>query len=242
MGNKWKEIWNGKVADVDIQKLCDIKDEFTMYSALKKLDGFDVNVEEAENYYSSFYHSAIHIWETLIRDKKISSAYEVGCGSGADLFLLKNRGIKTGGIDYSANLSGIAGSVLGKTCAVETGEAMAMSSGDTYDLVFSDSVFAYFPDEKYGESILEKMYEKANKMVVILEVFDKDWQDECERHRRAMLPDYDERYAGLEKVFYSRAMFRNFAEKRHCAIRFDSVENPYYWNSKYLFNCYIYKA
>lgn len=36
-------------------------------------------------------------------------------------------------------------------------------------MVLSDSVFAYFPSAQYGESVLEKMFEKANKVVAILE-------------------------------------------------------------------------
>lgn len=212
-----------------------------MYSALKKLDGYDVSIDDPEKYYRCFYQSAIEMWEGLIKTREISSVYEIGCGSGANLFLLQQRGLTTGGIDYSENLARIAGEILRNEDSITIGEAVNMPVFDRYDVVFSDGVFAYFPSEEYGLSVLEKMYEKARKAVIVSEIFDKSLQDECERHRREMISDYDEKYTGLGKTFYDIDMFRNFAERHHCRIEFGSVDNPYYWNSSYLFNCYFFK-
>ena len=124
---------------------------------------------------------------------------------------------------------------------VKIGEAVNLPTDTKYDMVFSDGVFACFPDEGYGMDVLKKMYDKARKVVVISEVFDKDMQSECERHRRQLFDNYDERYKGLDKVFYKKEMFIQFAKNYNCQIRFDSVDNEYYWNRKYLFNCYLYK-
>lgn len=124
---------------------------------------------------------------------------------------------------------------------IRTDEAVRMDTEEKYDVVFSDSVFAYFPDEEYGLKVLEKMYEKATKVIMVQEVFDKSMKQECEAYRRKMYADYDERYRGLDKVYYDREMFARFAGERHCRIEFSSVDNEYYWNSKYLFNCCIYK-
>ena len=57
-----------------------------------------------------------------------------------------------------------------------------------------------------------------------------------------MIDNYDERYEGLDKVFYKRELFTQFADEYQCKIKFRNVENEYYWNSKYLFDCYLYKA
>lgn len=43
----------------------------------------------------------------------VNSVYEVGCGSGANLYLLKNRGIQVGGIDYSRSLVDTAKKIVG---------------------------------------------------------------------------------------------------------------------------------
>ena len=56
--------------------------------------------------------------------------------------------------------------------------------------------------------------------MVISEVFDKDRQLECEKHRREMIDNYDERYEGLDKVFYKRELFTQFADEYQCKIKF----------------------
>ncbi len=240
MNNKWKEIWNAKGTDCKIS--LSGKSEFEVYRELKRLDGYDVSIENEEAYYKKFYDSAVIMFEDMKNKMGVCSAYEVGCGSGANLYLLKNRGIEVGGIDYSENLAGVARTVLEEEKLVQIGEAVNLPTDTKYDMVFSDGVFAYFPDEEYGMTVLKKMYDKARKVVVISEVFDKDRQLECEKHRREMIDNYDERYEGLDKVFYKRELFTQFADKHQCTIKFSKVENEYYWNSKYLFHCYLYKA
>lgn len=146
-----------------------------------------------------------------------------------------------GGIDYSTSLTDIARQVVRDSGNICTAEATVLDADEIYDAVFSDSVFAYFPDEEYGLEVLKRMYEKASKVVMVREVFDKSMKQECEVHRRKLYADYDERYRGLDKIYYDREMFSCFARERHCRIEFSGVENEYYWNSKYLFNCCIYK-
>lgn len=239
--NRWQEVWNGKGTDFDIAKWRGM-DEFAGYSVLKKLDGFDVAVGDEDGYYRHFYDSAVHMGEQMIKDMGVTSAYEVGCGSGAELYMLQNRGIDVGGIDYSESLVGVAKMVLGNDRHIEIGGAVDMPTDMKYDVVFSNGVFAYFPDEEYGLSVLEKMYSKARKAVFVMEVFDKSLKMECEAYRRKMVDDYDEKYRGLGKVFYNKEMFIKFAEAHHCKITFGKVENEEYWNSKYLYNCFIYKT
>ena len=238
MENRWKEIWNRRKIIRSADELSG--DEFQIYRELKRLDGFDVSVEEEEKYYSSFYRAAVKLFEDIKKQNNIESVYEVGCGSGADLYLLQNRRILIEGIDYSEQLTSFARQLLGED-KIHTGEAIEISTDKKFDMVLCDSVFAYFSEETYGEKVLEKMYDKANKVVVVLEVFDKELETECNEHRRSMIADYDEKYEGLNKIFYPQSMFVNFAKKHHCKVEFTSVENDFYWNSRYQYNCFIYK-
>ncbi len=238
MGNRWKEIWN---KDKDFVFSGIGEDEFAVYRELKRLDGFDVSIEDAEAYYRAFYEETTAEWNQVREAVGICSAYEVGCGSGANLYLLQNQGIKVGGIDYSASLTDIARQVVKDGGDIRTDEAVKVDMDEKYDAVFSDSVFAYFPDEAYGLKVLEKMYGKAVKVIMVREVFDKAKQESCEAYRRKMYANYDERYKGLDKIYYDKEMFSSFAEERHCRIEFSAVRNKYYWNSEYLFNCCIYK-
>ena len=223
MENRWKEVWNKDREFIFSEK--EGKDEFTVYRELKRLDGFDVSIEDAEAYYRKFYDETIVAWNQLQEAASICSAYEAGCGSGANLYLLQNRGMKVGGIDYSASLTDIARQVVKDGRSVRTDEAAKIDINEKYDVVFSDSVFAYFPNEAYGLEVLKKMYEKASKAVMIREVFDKSMQQECETHRRKLYVDYDERYRGLDKIYYDREMFGRFARERNCRIEFSGVEN-----------------
>lgn len=238
MGDRWKEIWN-KDKKFTLSGIG--SDEYTIYRELKRLDGFDVSVEDEEAYYRRFYDETAAVWGHIRETVDVCSAYEVGCGSGANLYLLQNRGIKVGGIDYSVSLSDIARQVVKDGESIRTDEAVRMDMDEKYDVVFSDSVFAYFPNEAYGLEVLERMYEKAIRVVMVREVFDKSMQHDCEAYRRKMYADYEKRYLGLDKIFYDKGMFSRFASERHCRIEFDGVDNEYYWNSKYLFNCCIYK-
>ena len=85
------------------------------------------------------------------------------------------------------------------------------------------------------------MYDKANNGIAILEVFDADLEKECIKYRKSKVSNYEERYEGLDKMFYRRQMFESFAETHNCRITFEDVKNEFYWNSKYMYNVYIKK-
>ena len=197
------------------------------------MDGFDVDVSDSEGYYKAFYDSINQLYEDTL--KTDSFVYEVGCGSGANLYLLQNRGIRVGGIDYSENLCKIAATIL-STSVITHDEAIKLDEEEQCDAVISDSVFAYFKDETYAEVVLEKMLKKARKHVVILEVFDKDLESECMNYRRSQIKNYDLIYKGLDKVFYSRDFFKAIATKNNFSVQFTEVVNKYYWNSRFMFN------
>lgn len=109
MANSWKKIWNNR--DTELTSF-NAENEFKMYSQLKKLDGFDVSVENEIEYYKSFYTSILETLKKLSDNIDIKSGYEVGCGSGANLYLMQRRGISVGGIDYSEKLVSTAAKVL----------------------------------------------------------------------------------------------------------------------------------
>ena len=85
------------------------------------------------------------------------------------------------------------------------------------------------------------MYEKAHKAVLITEIFDKELEDACMQYRRAKIQNYDEKYKNLDKLFISKSMFEMFSQKHGCELIFTSVENPYYWNSQFMYNVLIIK-
>lgn len=240
MENRWKEIWDNK--GLNFAPLFDGKDTFSVYKELKKMDGFDVSVEDAEGYYRSFFESEKNMWVQLQEELGTFSAYEVGCGCGANLYLLQKLNInECGGMDYSRNLINIARKVVNDFHDISVDEAINIDVTHCYDIVFSDSVFPYFKNVEYGMNVLEKMYLKARKLVIVQEVLDESKKRECMRKRYELYDNYSDRYAGLDKTFYSKELFNQFAESHHCKIRFSDVNNKYYWNSEYMFNCFLEK-
>lgn len=93
MSNKWKEVWNRR--EVNWEKLEKNQDEFVLYKELKRLDGFDVQVQDQDTYYRRFYDSILYLWKEKMNDPQ--SVFEVGCGSGTNLFLFNRRKILGGG-------------------------------------------------------------------------------------------------------------------------------------------------
>lgn len=170
----------------------------------------------------------------------ITSVYEVGEGSGANLFLFEKDGIRCGGIDYSENLVKISKCVL---CSedLECNEAINMNIYPKYDSILSNSVFSYFPDVEYALSVLEKMYLKAKRSIGIIDIHDKEKKADFIKYRKQHIEDYEEKYKELPKLFYSKDIFTNFAKTHNMSIKFESSKIDGYWNNDFVFNCYLFK-
>ncbi len=120
-------------------------------------------------------------------------------------------------------------------------EALRVPTEPRYDVVLADSVFQYFNDADYGQKVLERMWAKAGKMVVVTEVHDQEKKDEHMAYRRKCVENYDEVYAGLDKTFYTREMFLQFAEEHGGRCEIVQPDNELYWNNRFVFDCYLYK-
>lgn len=120
-------------------------------------------------------------------------------------------------------------------------EADQIVEDPMYDIVLADSVFQYFQSTGYGMSVLEKMWKKAKKSVVITEIHDEEMKEEHLQYRRQCVENYDEKYRGLDKTFYTRDMFLKFAERVGARCELDKPQNDLYWNNKYVFDCYLIK-
>lgn len=104
----------------------------------------------------------------------------------------------------------------------------------------ADSVFQYFGSQEYAELILNKMILKSNKVVYISEIHDVELREEWMEYRRSSMQNYDQIYEGLDKMFYSKDWLLEIAEKNRKQAIFFKSENPEYWNSGYVFNCFIF--
>lgn len=238
--NKWKSVWEKRAADFDILRGNDAKN---IMIELKRCNGFDVvgdglTYESILEQYKSIKENLSMTAENKIIP--ITSVYEVGAGSGANLFLFEQEGIRCGGIDYSKSLVEISRSVLRSEDLV-CDEAIHMDVLPEYDAVLSNSVFSYFPDEEYALEVLEKVALKAKRSIGLIDIHDKEKETAFKEYRKQNVEDYEERYKDLPKLFYTKEFFIDFAKRHGMDIRFTDSDIAGYWNNEFVFNCYLRK-
>lgn len=238
--NNWKSVWEKRIADMSILRG---NNEREIVLELKRCNGFDVLGDGL--CYEAIRQQYQEIKENLsmsqgMSSKPINSIYEVGAGSGANLFLFEKDGIQVGGMDYSKTLAEIARRVL-HTDDFVCDEAINLNISPEYDALLSNSVFSYFTDKNYAMMVLEKMYLKAERSIGIIDIHDEEKKNEFLEYRRKSIIDYDEKYKNLPKLFYSKGFFADFAKKHSMEIKFVNSNMDGYWNNEFVFHCYLYK-
>lgn len=78
-------------------------------------------------------------------------------------------------------------------------------------------------------------------MIAITELHDESMKEEYLNYRRQCVADYDEKYKGLDKTFYTKEMFEEFAKSVGATCKIVKPGNELYWNNKYVFDCYLIK-
>ena len=248
--NKWQEIWNKRDFNFNILQT---NDKYLIFKELKRANGFDVindglTIEALLKQYNQI---KANFAKALPGNNfnNAKSIYEVGCGSGANLFLFNKEGLKVGGIDYSEALVSVAKKVLDSSDIIY-GEAINLPYSDTskanltneiYDLVLSNSVFSYFPNYEYANIVLEKMYYKCKYAIGLVDIHDIEKEKAFNDYRIAEVKNYKERYKDLNKLFYSKNFFIEFAKMHDMKIQFEKSDIDGYWNNNFIFNCFMYK-
>ena len=239
--NNWEKIWNKRTFDFDVLKT---NDDEKIFKELKRANGFDV-VNDGLSYLSLIgQHNEIKAnFAEAFEDKdfsRIKSIYEVGCGSGGNLYLFNKAGLKVGGCDYSHPLTEAARKAL-KSDDILCASADKILETPVYDVVLSNSVFSYFPDSDYANRVLEIMYNKCRFAIGLIDIHDADKKEAFIKYRRATVEDYENRYKNLPKFFYDKKFFIDFAQKHNMRIVFKNSNVEGYWNNDFIFNCYMYK-
>lgn len=217
MENRWQEFWNNRKVNFD--ELSG-EDEDRLILELKRIVGWDFNnisiaVDEFRKEYD-------YLKKNL--GVESGSVFEVGCGSGANLYFFKKDGFKVGGSDYAENLLAIAKKVIGEENLIEciAGEAINLPIEMKYDAVLSCGVFTFFADFDYAESVLDKMVEKTNYSIGIVRLLNADTKEDYLKYRRERVKNYDELYKDLPKTFFSKDFFKEYAGKNNLEIKFDN--------------------
>ena len=234
MDNKWREIWNRRKPVTDGLE----GDWKHVFLELKRLNGYDVM------------EGGISLDAWLELDAEIKQrlhlthgdrVFEVGCGAGATLYLLQRAGIIVGGTDYAEGLVTIARAVLPNAIELYAGEADVIDTTQKYDAAYANGLLHYLPNLLYAERALLRMLEKTTGAIGLIDVHDRDKEEEFHAYRRSVIPDYDERYKGLSNLFFPRSFFEDFARAHDLRIVFTPMQLRGYWNAPFVFNCFMYR-
>jgi SAM-dependent methyltransferase len=232
MKQNWHEIWGRRggtsEARPDLQKL--------LY-----LNGYDSG---AGRVHAGDFREYVRLIADRLEIKDRASVYEVGCGAGALLFGLQERfsTLTVGGCDYAPGLVEVARRVCeGGEFAVA--EAVEVNTKLKYDLVLAQGVFLYFPDLDYAARVLEKMIEKSNSIVAVMEVPHAGTRAEAEQMRREQLTveEYERKYEGLKHQYYWPEWFGKIAERHNCTWEHFGQIIPNYLQNPFRFNVIISK-
>ena len=163
--DNWKQIWSKKqLSSIEHGSLHD----------LIVADGFDTGVG---SYDEDSWRKMVIDFLNRTKLKEAANVLELGCGSGAFIFAL-NELVQAHyyGLDYSSNLIDIARQTLPEAEFL-TSEANAQVFDDiSFDIIFSHSVFQYFPSLDYANTVIERWCKNINQggMLVLLDLNDKN--------------------------------------------------------------------
>jgi SAM-dependent methyltransferase len=198
MTQSWKDVWAARQLD---------RTKGSVLERLMAADGLDTGFGSVTE--SAWREFALRTAVQLDIDRG-SRVFEVGCGAGAFLYPLYQRGCEVAGVDQSAALIGYAREAMPEG-RWSVGDAEDLDPGDRYDVAAACGVFMYFPDLDYSRRVLAAMVKKAARAIAILDVPDAASKDAALDFRRGSLgeAEYEARYKGLDHLFYDRAWMRD---------------------------------
>ena len=128
---------------------------------------------------------------------------------------------------------------------LRVGEISAISTFNTkFDLIFAHSIFQYFDDYNYANSLILKMLSNLKTMgvICILDISDKSKEKIRVKEIKKKLGNkkYKIKYAKNNHLFYSKTFFKNLAKKNNLNIKIFKHSSKFNENSEYRFNV-IYK-
>ena len=237
MNKNWKQIWEKKSikvgSDISLKKVI-------------SLNGFDTGVGsyDEEN------------WLKLVSDFcfrapvfENSKILEVGCGCGAFLYQINQiKNADLHGIDYSKSLIKTAKKAIpeGK---FQVGEANKLLFSSTeFDIIFSHSVFHYFPNHQYVDEVLALLCTqiRSGGKLLLLDLNDANMEDtyHSDRMREYNSPaDYAKTYKNLSHLFFDKkSLSQSLETLGMLKIEFFPHAASDYGNSKFRFNLICTKA
>lgn len=231
MSNNWRRLWSDKRLDGDaptITKLIELvgwKSETGGLPAEDWLDYIDYVMERL----------------TL---KPGENVLEVGCGPGGFLLPLYQQGYSVSGIDYSESLLQICRELM-PNGSFRVAEANSLPFDDqAFDVIISNSVFHYFFDHQYTESVIREIVRclKRGGRGAVLDLNDAAKCNEFMAQRYARYggrKEYNRQNSNLPQLFYDKHWLIDLGQKYGLSGYVDEQQIRNYLNSTYRFNYFF---
>ena len=231
--NRWHDIWQGKGSELPEGDNPGLTD-------LIRADGFDSGAGDHTIESWTGFAQSVYRRLGLGNDDRV---LEVGCGSGAFLYLARDLCKELAGVDYSGSLVALAQRAMPEGRFRQAEAAELPFAEAEFDLVLSHSVFQYFPSDDYARRSIEEMLrvlEPEAGRLAILDVNDIDREEVFYRERQAQLgdEDYETRYDGLPHRFYSKQWFHEILEPLGFTVETVDQAIAGYGNSAFRFNVF----
>jgi 2-polyprenyl-3-methyl-5-hydroxy-6-metoxy-1,4-benzoquinol methylase len=228
MSKTWQDIWEARKLDGA---------RGSKLASLMAADGLDTGYGDVTE---AAWRGFVERTATRLGVEPGASVFEVGCGAGAFLHPLHERGCRVAGLDASATLIGYARDAMPEGRFTHA-EALALDPAEKHDFVLSCGVFLYFPDLDYARAVVTSMVAAARRGVAILEIGDQAKEAHAAALRRGTMgeAEYEERYRGLDHLYLDKEWLRALlAELGAKDIRIEDQDIAGYANSSYRFNAF----
>lgn len=225
----WHNLWDGG-------KYGTQENELSLKSLLN-LAGFYTITEEAWRAYAE------GVINTLGKKDTNAVVLEIGCGTGAFLSVLEPMFEQLWGVDFSEKQISICRQALPKGHFIVAEAAKINLQAGSFDLCLSNSVFQYFPDLDYAETVLNKMLVllKEDGNGAVLDLTDVEFKNRYIDMKMKHLGK--EAYSQFPaQLFFSRQMFVAFAEKNGLKYKIEPQAITNYPNASFRFNFFFWKG
>lgn len=230
----WQAVWQAKGADPPPLT----GDREQVQRGLMALAGYDSATSSLD---PETHHVQVRYIMDRLAIRPTDTVYEVGCGAGSMLYSLQPACAAVGGSDFADSLVAIARAVL-RADDLTVAEARAVPPEPAYDVVISNGVFLYFPDQAYAREVVLAMVAKARRAVAVLDVNDTATRDEFEAVRQARQGPRRGRYTGLSQLYLDRGFFHGIARELGLGCHTEDSVMTSSANGKFRFNALLLKG
>lgn len=229
----WREIWdkNGKLANCQ-----NLKDLLILNGHQSPTS--DIKVKNWLKY-TNYFIKKFNI-------QKKDNILEIGCGAGAFLLPFFKKKINCFGIDFSKELIKHSKKIL-KSSNFYVGEAKNLKrlKQRNYSYIFANSLFQYFPTEKYAKKVLNEIFNLANDetKIFLLDIPDKkkykNWKTSVIRNIGKK--NFIQKYKKAKHRFYDKKFFLQYCKRNYYKIKITEQNLIKKENSKFRYNIILKK-